>query len=184
MARRWIISDTHFNHANILNFLNDDGSHLREFADVKEMNEMMIENWNNCVKGEDTILHLGDFSMGNATRFREIISRLNGRKILIKGNHDNLKLSNYAEFFDDIRSFDRPNSQKIVFTHIPLHPSSLKEGVINAHGHTHWRDVRHESGELDYKYLNLSIEKTNFSPVSMDWVIEQANKQRDLCGKE
>ena len=79
----FIISDTHFNHANIIKYCN------RPFKDTKEMDEMMIKNWNETVSNKDIVLHLGDFGLGKKEYIASIVKRLNGKKILIMGNHDN-----------------------------------------------------------------------------------------------
>jgi len=69
MARDiWVISDTHFDHANILNFTDKVGKPTRNFADVDEMNETMIANWNSVVKPGDKVYHLGDVLFGTQTR--------------------------------------------------------------------------------------------------------------------
>ena len=79
----FIISDTHFNHANIIKYCN------RPFKDTKEMYEAMIKNWNETASNNDIVIHLGDFGLGNKEYIASIIKRLNGKKILIMGNHDN-----------------------------------------------------------------------------------------------
>ena len=97
MSTTWLISDTHFWHENILNFEQKDGTKLRIFNSVHDMNEVMVINWNAVVRPDDKIYHLGDVAMASFSRTKEIFDRLNGRKILIKGNHDNLKLSQYQQ---------------------------------------------------------------------------------------
>lgn len=77
----FIVSDTHFNHVNIIAFCS------RPFADVDEMNESLILRWNNCVRPQDTVIHLGDVGFRYETLF-DIVPRLHGRKLLIRGNHD------------------------------------------------------------------------------------------------
>ena len=184
MPRRWYISDTHFDHGNILKFFGKDGNRIRpEFDTVEQMNEAMIDRWNAVVKPDDTVVHLGDIAMSNPTRLREIMNKLNGEKILVKGNHDRLKLSVYADIFRDVRSFIRPNHQKIVFTHIPLHPDSVPLFCINVHGHIHEKTVMAVfSNEIpDLKYLNISVERTDYTPVSNEWIIEECNKRREIA---
>jgi calcineurin-like phosphoesterase family protein len=74
-------SDPHYWHANIIKFC------ARPYADVEEMNEALVRNWNEIVRPEDTVIVVGDFSLA----FRSVETftrRLNGRKILVAGNHD------------------------------------------------------------------------------------------------
>ena len=78
----YFISDTHFYHSNIIKYFN------RHFKDVNEMNETIINNWNSIIKEDDTIYHLGDFCLSNDDEIKSIFNRLNGNKILIRGNHD------------------------------------------------------------------------------------------------
>lgn len=75
-------SDTHFGHERILELCE------RPFSDVTRMNEALIERWNNVVQPEDTVYHLGDVALGKIAESLPLISRLNGYKILVLGNHD------------------------------------------------------------------------------------------------
>lgn len=76
MNNIWFIADTHFGDGRILKYEN------RPFQDVNEMNQCIVDNWNSLVKEEDLIYLIGD--IGNEA----YISSLNGKKYLIKGNHD------------------------------------------------------------------------------------------------
>jgi calcineurin-like phosphoesterase family protein len=75
-------SDTHFGHARIIELCN------RPFASVEEMNEAMIDNWNSVVGPKDSVVHLGDVALGPWVEWDGILSRLNGFKSLVVGNHD------------------------------------------------------------------------------------------------
>ena len=78
----YFISDTHFHHHNIIKYCN------RPFKDVDEMNKVLIKNWNNTVTDFDTIFHLGDVALTSESEMKDMIPKLKGKKILIKGNHD------------------------------------------------------------------------------------------------
>lgn len=78
----WFISDLHFGHRNICRYSN------RPFSSIEEMNEVLIQNWNRCVKPSDEIWHLGDFAFGSINFTKKILESLNGRINLIYGNHD------------------------------------------------------------------------------------------------
>lgn len=83
----YVTSDWHFNHANILKFEAD----RRPFETVEEMNQYMIDHWNNVVSSNDIIIHVGDFSYGkniSSDQMTKLVSALNGHKIFITGNHD------------------------------------------------------------------------------------------------
>ena len=79
---RYFVGDLHFFHSNIIHFAS------RPYKTVEEMNEAIIEKWNNTVKAGDTVYILGDFSFANYKETKAIVERLKGQKILIRGNHD------------------------------------------------------------------------------------------------
>lgn len=178
MSDLWFISDNHFNHANILNFTNYDGSKVRPiFKDVTDMNERMISNWNSKIKPQDKVYHLGDVAFGNVANFDSIMSRLNGHKRLILGNHDGFDIGVYQKYFriePCWRQFkDMP--KKFICTHVPIHESTLfstKGPVWNVHGHVHGNNVKFDESDFqgadNPKYVNISVEKINYTPVHIE----------------
>ena len=78
----WFTSDTHFGHQNILKYTD------RPFSSVEEMDEALIENWNNRVGDDDEIYHLGDVALCSPNKLRKVLARLKGKIYLIRGNHD------------------------------------------------------------------------------------------------
>lgn len=163
----FLISDTHFSHSNILTFLNPDGSRLRSFDSVAEMDETMVENWNKVVKPNDRVYHLGDVCFKNAY-LQAIMPRLNGTKVLIKGNHDELKPSQYLQYFKDIRACSILD--KFLLTHIPIHPDSLSRWKANIHGHLHSNVVKLPDGTPDKRYINVSCEQINYTPIPFETI--------------
>ena len=175
MSNVFFISDTHWGHANILNFKRDDGTPLRDFKSVEEMDETMIDNWNKVVRANDVIYHLGDLSFGKNLNFLE---RLKGKKRLVRGNHDGHKLKFYAMYFDEV--YGVRHLQKCWLTHIPIHPGSIKYGHLNLHGHLHANRVLLPSmddyREIDYvptsyvdtRYFNCSVEQINYTPIAVE----------------
>ena len=162
MSETFLISDTHFGHNNILTFKKQDGSLLRSFNNIWEHDEFLIEKWNSVVKQQDKVYHLGDLGFKTFTYLSTILSRLNGTKVLIKGNHDNFKLSQYAQFFKDIRATH--TLDKLILSHIPIHPYSLDRWQGNLHGHLHSNKID------DPRYMNLCVEQINYTPVSFDTI--------------
>lgn len=157
----FLISDTHFGHKNILSFKRNDGTSLRPaFNSIEEHDEFLIDNWNKVVSPTDKIYHLGDVGFYNVSKLLEIMSRLNGRKVLIKGNHDNLKLSQYAQCFSDVRAYHVLD--KFVLSHIPIHPESVTRWKGNIHGHLHANTLD------DSRYINVSCEQINYTPISFE----------------
>jgi calcineurin-like phosphoesterase family protein len=176
----YFISDTHFNHANILNFKRNDDSPLRQFDNVSHMNEVMIDNWNKVVKPQDKIYHLGDVAFGNVSDFQSIMKRLNGHKRLIAGNHDKFDTIDYLRAKDDgLKLFEMVipcrefGDQTIPFivSHIPIHRDSLQKRrgfFYNVHGHTHEQLVKTSGGIPDSGYINICVEHTNYSPIHLE----------------
>jgi calcineurin-like phosphoesterase family protein len=170
MARDiWLISDTHFNHAAILTF-KQGGLPIRTFDSVKQMNELMIDNWNSVVKPEDTVIHLGDvlFGENKVSWMENNFTKLNGKKRLVLGNHDNPKF--LAPFFKDIQLWLALPG--VLCSHTPLHAMILAEDKrwgdsgpgVNAHGHIH----SNPSPEGPYKCV--CVEQINFTPIHIDEV--------------
>lgn len=87
MPEHFLISDTHFGHEKCCTvFKRTDGSPLRAFASAEEMDEAMVRNWNTVVRPHDKVYHLGDVVIRRECL--RILDRLNGKKRLIRGNHD------------------------------------------------------------------------------------------------
>ncbi len=107
MSERFVISDTHFGHKGIVEFTvnNDDPNSppLRPWDDIDEHDAALVANWNGVVGPKDTVYHLGDVVINR--RCLKILDQLNGRKILVKGNHDIFKLKDYIPYFADIRAY-------------------------------------------------------------------------------
>jgi calcineurin-like phosphoesterase family protein len=160
----WLISDTHFGHEKTCtSFKRDDGTPLRPFKSAAEMDEYMVHRWNEVVKPKDKIYHLGDVAI--ARKSIDILSILNGDKILIRGNHDIFKLEDYTKHFRDIRSYHIQGN--LTFSHVPIHPLSLRKDTFNVHGHLHANKVQCESGD-DMRYVNVSVEHTNYAPIALE----------------
>lgn len=169
----WLTSDTHFGHANILRFTGTDGLPIRPgFASVEEMNEAIVERWNALVKPKDHVYHLGDVAMKcSATQMIAIGKRLRGHKRLVLGNHDKFNITAYREAgFQAIYGMRR--LFEVWLTHAPLHPGSIGKAIGNVHGHIH------EKPSPAGPYLNVSVERTNYTPVALEWAIECLKTER------
>ena len=160
MAAIWLVSDTHFGHANIITYCS------RPFSCVEEMDEAMVERWNRVVRPQDHVYHLGDVAM-KADRLG-IVKRLHEHKRLVRGNHDIFKTKQYlAAGFDEIHGVRVLNG--LVMTHIPIHPASLGRFVGNVHGHIHNND----GGDYGPRYLNVSVEMIDYAPITLEDAAER-----------
>lgn len=177
MANTFLIADTHFGHIGVTKFLAPNGiDKLRPWSTTEEMDEAMITNWNRVVRPQDKVYHLGDVLINR--RAFPTLARLNGDKVLIKGNHDIFRLEEYTPFFRDIRGFGHFDG--FALTHIPIHPESLSRWTGNIHGHLHANSVMKFSGSkivdgniepqysIDPCYMCVSVEQINFTPINWD----------------
>lgn len=158
--KTFLIADTHFGHANILTFKRNNGLPLRDFPNIDEHDELLMDNWNSVVSANDKVYHLGDVGFKSFSKLGYILERLNGTKVLIKGNHDGFKLSQYQQYFKDIRGTHQLD--KFILSHIPIHPESLSRWRGNIHGHVH------DNTLSDTKYINVSVENINFTPIDFE----------------
>lgn len=162
MTQTFLLADPHYGHAGVCRFTRADGvTKLRPWSDPEEMNEELIRRHNSVVKPHDRVYMLGDIVINR--RYLPILGRLNGRKVLIKGNHDIFKLKDYAEYFDDIRGSHKLDN--FILSHIPIHPESLARWTEgNIHGHLHSNRVMLD-GAIDPRYICVSVEHIDFTPI-------------------
>lgn len=140
----FLTSDTHFNHKNLIGMCPESRGH---FSNVEEMNETIIQNWNGIVPLDGIVYHLGDLCMGKAEDTPNILERLNGHIILIRGNHDYGKRRKiYEECGVEIKDIDYISYKGMYFvlSHIPIGNEEYMEMLVgpngeiwNLHGHTH-----------------------------------------------
>ena len=153
--RVFIISDTHFGHEAIIRYCN------RPFTSVEEMDQTMIKRWNETVSNNDIVIHLGDFALCGKDKTREIIQKLNGKKILIMGNHDNYNEQFYRDAgFHTVSRFPIIYDNFYMMSHAPL---QLTETTcyFNCYGHVH-NDNKFVDNATSRCY---SVERTGYRPV-------------------
>lgn len=170
-GKTWVIADTHFSHQGMCQFTNYDGTKVRPWDNYEEMDEALIENWNSVVSPDDRVYLLGDVAMGR--KGLRCVERLQGRIVLVKGNHDQEKLGKYVDLFDDIRAC--VVKKGFIMTHIPIHPACLARWNLNIHGHLHnntIKEIKHDNIE-DQRYFCASVERINFTPILLDDILKQ-----------
>lgn len=170
---RYIISDLHLGHANIIKYCN------RPFSSVEEMDKTIIDNWNTIVKPEDEVYFLGDFCFGRPGQkvSKEYREKLNGKIHLILGNHDR-----YIDksSFDSVQKYIilEELGKKILLTHYPVYRedySYIKENFnlpnydICFYGHVH----NGREDEIIPNHFNVCVEKTNYKPMNFDILLSK-----------
>ena len=191
MPSVFLVSDTHFGHEKTCTvFKREDGSPLRPFKSAEEMDEEMVRRWNERVRPTDKVYHLGDVVINR--KALGILRRLNGDKVLIRGNHDIFKLSDYTEHFRDIRGYHVMNG--MILSHIPVNEDSLARFGANIHGHLHANRVRRARGvdaktgeilysnEIDTRYHCVCVEQTDFAPILFEDVIARIKEEGGTVG--
>ena len=161
MPAVFLVSDTHFGHLGVCRFTRSDGvTKLRPWDNAEEMDEFMIKAWNERVGHKDKVYHLGDVVINR--RALPTIARLNGDKVLIRGNHDIFRDEEYREHFRELRAYHVVEG--MIFSHIPIHEESLGRFGVNVHGHLHANRVM-KDGVVDVRYHNVCVETTDFAPI-------------------
>lgn len=170
----YFTADTHFSHKNVLKYED------RPFTTIEEMDSKLIENWNRRVQDSDDIYILGDLLFGNGSDAETTIKRLNGRKHLIRGNHDSfLKGSFDKSLFVWIKDYYvlRHEKQKFVMFHYPIAVWDCKHhGAIHLYGHVHSNKDNHHPLLVDLEgAYNVGVDVNNYEPISIDEVLKKIN---------
>ena len=170
MSKTFLTSDPHWGHEGVCKFTKADGvTKLRPWDNAQEMDEAMIQLWNETVKPEDRVWVLGDIAI--ARKNVKTVGRLNGRKGLIMGNHDPFDIETYTPYFDRILGFHKLD--EFALSHIPLHPASVGRWARgNIHGHLHSNRVQmvneyHQEVD-DPRYICVCVEQTDFKPIDFE----------------
>lgn len=177
MPAIFLVSDTHFGHAGVCKFLRDDGTKLRPWDNPEDMDEEMVKRWNETVRPKDKVYHLGDVVINR--KALKTLSRLNGEKVLIKGNHDIFKLEEYTEHFKDVRGYHVLNG--MILSHIPIHEESLARFGTNIHGHLHYNRVK-KNEVIDPRYHCVCVEHTDYRPILFEDVIKKIQEEGGHIG--
>ncbi|MET3505483.1 calcineurin-like phosphoesterase family protein [Halalkalibacter oceani] len=140
------------------------------------MNEILIENWNKVVKPNDLIFHLGDVFFCGAQKMKYISDRLNGRKTLIKGNHDKSSNTKYRKL--GFEPYNYYVFEELLLSHYPQQITPLRslynntDIIANAHGHVH-EQVQGLDKDLHYC---VSVENINYTPIHVDQIYSDVAK--------
>lgn len=171
MSNIYFYADPHFGHSSTIHkFKRPDGSPLRPFSSVEEMNFELKKRYKETVKHNDQVYFLGDLVMDNQL-LDEFLHDLPGQKYLIQGNHDTAPASVMLRYFRDIKpsGFRR---KELILSHIPLADSDYNiRGKCNVHGHMHFGQMM-DGDKPHPSYLCVSVEHTDYRPISIDKVRE------------
>jgi calcineurin-like phosphoesterase family protein len=157
---------------------------MRPWTDPDEMDEEMVKRWNETVRPNDKVYHLGDVVINR--KALKIMSRLNGDKVLIRGNHDIFRDDEYRLYFRELRAYHVMNG--MILSHIPIHTESLGRFGTNIHGHLHANRVMMEPvGKygipvVDTRYHCVCVEHTDYTPILFEDVIKRIESEGGSVG--
>lgn len=190
----YLISDTHFDHGNIIKYCD------RPFDSASEMDEVMRENWNERVEYGDTVLFGGDLAMASGATAIEYFETLRGQLVLLDGNHDDIP-ENKAPF-PILKSYYftytyEGEGYEFYYTHWPIGPQYQEEDNWPhyaeppdwfdgwyLHGHTHNNNVdKFPFVNPSEKFVNLSVELLEYTPIEIEELIpilEQGGRYEEV----
>jgi calcineurin-like phosphoesterase family protein len=165
MEKIYLVADLHFGHKNIIEYEN------RPFKDIFSMDKEISSNWNAVVSNKDKIFVLGDVSFHGKERTKNIISKLNGHKILVMGNHDRGRSINwwYDIGFNEVYKYPILIKDFFMLSHEPPHYIPQNTPYFYLYGHVH-------SSEM-YKTITktsacTSIERWDYKPVNLEKILD------------
>ena len=177
--RTYLISDHHFGHENIYKFKDKDGNYIRNLSSddskwkprcSEEGDQLLIWQHNKIVKPGDRVHFMGDVAIPR--KALKLLTRLNGKLSLVKGNHDPFDIKDYLKYFDKIMGSIKLGNTML--THWPIHPTSIpawaEVGVC--HGHIHEKLVMLTNGHPDPRYINCCVEQTNGEPIDLEQILK------------
>lgn len=179
----YFTADTHFFHAAIIPFCE------RPFTSVKNMNDVLVRNWNSYVTDRDEIYILGDFMYGgNGRDANYILSRLNGKKYLIRGNHDDSYLKDedfdhtLFEWVKDFHILHHDKCEYVLFHYPILEWPGFHSGAYHLYGHIHnsvtLRPEKHLT-VFGHRAVNVGVDMQCFFPINIQNVTIQALANED-----
>jgi calcineurin-like phosphoesterase family protein len=181
--KRWLTSDTHAHHANIITYCK------RPFANSHEMNAAMIDGWNSVVAPDDIVYHLGDVALGGTRLISSFIDRLNGSIVLCCGNHDRsssrmielgygkivraIPMSElFIEEFEDIGLVTLCHRAQDV----DVSDASLPRLHLCGHIHEKWK----HSIKGDHTFINVGVDQWMFRPISTAEIRQYIDKEMKI----
>lgn len=185
----WFTSDLHFGHRNIINYCR------RPFHSVENMNKLLVMNWNELVRPDDTVYVLGDFAMGQIQETLPLGRRLHGNKVLVAGNHDRCwsghgeKAKKWIDVYRrdagfeevhttlalEIDGLDRP----VHLNHFPFtgdshdvdryedsRPEDRGQVLFHGHIHTGWKQCPDNP-----RMINVGVDVWGYTPVRVEHLV-------------
>lgn len=155
----WLTTDTHFGHASM----------VKLYHRPEDFEKRIIDNWYQVVRPEDIVIHLGDVTWHVKDYLDNVVAKLPGKKILVRGNHDEKSLMYYMKHGFDLAVDSLSMKYRgldILFTH---EPKIFHEHDINIHGHLHTNTL--ELSEPYSLYYLISLENNGYTMTNLDALV-------------
>ncbi len=186
MPNVFFTSDQHFGHENIINLCE------RPFKNAAAMETEIIKRHNEIVKPGDLVYHLGDTTLwkqSQSEQLERIIQKLNGRHILILGNHDRMDPFKYHQIgFEHVHTALEITIEgtKLVLFHDPTWAHSVQEDVdiIAGHVHTMWKSMAYNSFGFKRAVINVGVDVWDYRPVPFETVLAEIQAVRNQAEAE
>lgn len=177
----WFTSDTHYFHKNIVTYSVRPFHKVDGQPDLEGMHRTFIQNWNDRVRPRDTVIHLGDFAFGPVSQIAQVRKKLEGRIILIRGNHDRKREDMLAAGFEEVyNNLEMElDGYKLWLNHIPVgtgeearrlykpefkaKPPPFYHYFLCGHVHQYWR----RKGKI----INVGVDVWDYKPVTLEELI-------------
>ena len=178
-------ADLHLGHKNIIKHCD------RQFSSVNEMDEHLITVWNSHVQPDDSVYIIGDFIFRSTVSPTNYLSRLNGKKHLLLGNHDTnwIKKVDLTKHFATVDRFLEisDGQHHITLCHYPLMSwNRMSKGGYMIHGHIHNNRNAFYFPMLKQmpNLLNAGVDINEFSPVTLDELVKNNEIFKYECSKK
>ena len=164
MSKLFLTADLHLGHENIIKYEN------RPFANKESMDAVIIKKWNSVVSNRDKVIVAGDVSFYNKGKTSEIINRLNGKKILVKGNHDSRNNNWWLDVgFDEVSSYPIIYKDWFVISHEPPTYYNSATPYFYIYGHVHSSDMYQT---ITKQTACVCVERWEYTPVELNKIID------------
>jgi len=162
-GKTYFTSDTHYNHANIIRYC------ARPFKDLYTMNRELILRWNAVVGPRDRVYHLGDFALGKSQYWPDFFKKLNGYKILIRGNHDaHARIMKEKVGFSEV--YEELEWEGWWLRH---RPEKTNKPMLCGHVHEKWTRIR--------DVINVGVDVWDYRPVALNHLLTATKESSSYC---
>jgi len=172
-SKVWLTADLHLGHHKIIQYCN------RPFQGLQEMNETLIANWNDVVADDDFVICAGDFAFKDDRKLTHFVARLNGKIILVYGNHDNQKRGGL--FYKACDLLDLTVKDEIMSkTHFMVVSHYCLRTWNRSHFNS-WHLYGHSHGGLPPigKSWDVGVDNNEYAPISFERVCEIMTERPD-----